>query len=303
MRSYKFSRRKKVNKAYLIIGFLLLLTSFVLIIFNNIGYRKSTQEQSKSETEIVQNIDDTQSENSSFDYSGAKLTTELKKVGLNLGFVGSDLYKSLGYNFPSTTIDSEKPSLEKNFSDYIPLEQIIQAPATPSQQNRLIWPEYEIDAPIIYASFEDIFAKNTSFGVSFNKFINNNPVESPVQVKLRDGIVHLPFSPSPGEQGNSYIIGHSSNYNNVKSDYNYVFSKIVDKVQKGETFKIFDYKGRELTFRVIETLVLGEKESTKAYKQYGNKRVVSLQGSILESVKGKFLPTKRYIVVGELQEN
>ncbi len=169
------------------------------------------------------------------------------------------------------------------------------------EKNLLIWEKYGIRAPIIYASMEDLFEKNSDGSINYQKPIDNNPIDSPIQKKLTKGVVHLPTSPLPGEIGNSYIIGHSSNYSNVDSKYNEVFKPLIKKVALGEKFQILNQEGKNLTFNVFETLEVHETEVEKAFKTFGNKRVITLQGSILENINGNWLPTKRYLVRGELE--
>jgi Sortase domain len=239
------------------------------------------------------------------DETGLELTKVMKRNGFNMGFLWSGFYKDLGFELPVTTTNQYRDAKDeqeyKSLGLPVPLEELVPAPENPTTRNKIVWPQYEIDAPIIYSGFEDIFVKDASGKFNFSEFVNNDPVDSPVQTKLKDGVVHLPFTPSPGEVGNSYIIGHSSNYSFVNSDYNLVFANIINKVQKDEEFTIFDNQGRELKFKVIDTKALKEADVDAAYTKFEEKRTVSLQGSILEQTPEGILPTKRYIVVAELQ--
>jgi sortase A len=54
---------------------------------------------------------------------------------------------------------------------------------------------------------------------------------------LKNGVVHYPGTPFPGEIGTSYISGHSSNYAWVKGNYNKVFDHL-DQLQVGTSFTI-----------------------------------------------------------------
>lgn len=252
------------------------------------------------EQKTVEPVEIPKEELSELDLDGAKLTSTLRRNGFNMGLISSKLYKTIGFEFPEKAEESERQKFESAYKDNVPLDQIIPAPVSSENKNLLVWDKYNVQAPIIYASYEDIFQQNEEGALIYNEFVDNNPIDSPVQVKLRDGIVHLPFSPSPGEMGNSYIIGHSSNYSSVKSDYNFIFEPLIEKVSVGEEFKIYDYLGRDLTFAVIDTKVVKEADVAEAYVKYDDKRVVTLQGSILETVNGQILPTKRYLVIAEL---
>ncbi len=238
------------------------------------------------------------------DLAGVELTRTMKRFGFNMGFLSSSFISDLGFGLP---IEVEEQFAEiEDESEYAkydiptPLEEIIPAPENPQFRNKFVWEQYEIEAPIIYAPFEDIFQQNDDQSFAFDQYVNNDPIDSPVQQKLRDGIVHLPFTPSPGEVGNSYIIGHSSNYSSVESDYNFIFEPIIEKVSEGEQFSVYDNLGRKLDFEVIEAKSVRQEDVQEAYKKFDDKRTVTLQGSILEQTADGWLPTKRYLVTGEL---
>jgi hypothetical protein len=230
---------------------------------------------------------------------GDEIVKNLKQRGINMGFVSSANITRLNQQIPLVLKDVDKIDKSK-LAKHETLDGIKSIPASSIQKNTLVWDEYKIKAPINYASFQDIFQASGNGIVDFDKTVDNNPTNSPVQQLLIQGIVHLPFSPLPGEVGNSYIIGHSSNYSSVKSDYNFIFAPLIEKTQNGQTFKIYDYVGRELTFKVFESIAVKEEDIAAAYKNFGDRRVVTLQGSILETINGKVLPTKRWLISAEL---
>ena len=165
--------------------------------------------------------------------------------------------------------------------------------------NTLNFSTVGIEAPILYARLDDIFEKNPDGSINATRPIQEDlkqgPLSTPVQRLLTKGIVHLPFTPNPGELGNSYIVGHSSNYASVKSAYNYIF-KDLGNAKVGDEFTIFNSLGKGLIFKVFEKLEVNSADVDKAYQDFGSRRVVTLQASIL--VNGK--PLKRLLVRGEL---
>jgi hypothetical protein len=235
------------------------------------------------------------------DAAGQEITKKLQSVGIDMGFISSENLESLNINFPINYTGERKVQVPENTAIKTqPLSDLIKAPETAEKRNLLEYPKYNISAPIQYAVFEDIFERDGNGEINFNKPVDNNPIESPVQKKLQDGVVHLPFSPQPGEMGNSYIIGHSSNFSSVKSNYNFVFKPIERTSQPGEEFFIYDHTGRKLKFKVFEAKAIQENDVTESYKNFPNRRVVTLQASILEKVNGKNVPTKRWLTRGEL---
>ena len=186
-----------------------------------------------------------------------------------------------------------------------PLGQVLECPRNPQQRNFLRYPQYNINTPIIYSELTDLFQTNPDGSINYSapveEDLSQGPLSNPIQRLLVDGIVHIAFTAKPGEIGNSYIVGHSSNFSSVRSDYNTIFKPIERISQPGEEFIIWDECGRELNFRVFETKAILEDDVEEAYKIFGDKRVVTLQTSILEFVPGVGLyPTKRWLTRGEL---
>jgi hypothetical protein len=188
---------------------------------------------------------------------------------------------------------------------------LIKKPDNPRLKNFLKYPKYGVNAPILYAGLGDLFQTDTSGNLlkdANGQYIPiienvdaNGPLSVPIQRLLVDGIVHIGFTPKPGEIGNSYIVGHSSNFASVRSDYNTIFKPFERQSQVGEEFFVYDADGRELRFRVFEVLAVLEADTETAFKSFGEKRVVTLQSSILEFVPGRGLqPTKRWLTRGEL---
>lgn len=256
------------------------------------------------------------------DVDGRKFTYLLQKSGINAGFVWAtdirDLFQAQPFN-PEVT-----PEIVKNAPQQPqPLDEIVPAssdcpstdPAKPDsinikqKKNWFIFEKYSVEAPIQNGSFQDFYISNPTTGyIDITQPIQEDPraiaagnYESvPVQRLLKEGIVHLPISPAPGQVGNSYIIGHTSNFPQVKSDYNFIFKPFERNSQVGDEFTVWDHFCRKLKFRVFESLAIREEDVDTAYKNFGDKRVVTLQGSILELVNGYLQPTKRWLTRGEL---
>ena len=183
------------------------------------------------------------------------------------------------------------------------LEDLIPKPDSPQFKSQIVYAKVKIKAPIIWSRLEDLYEKNPDGSINVEKAITEKEADikagnyesTPIQKLLKDGTVHLADSVMPGEVGNSYIIGHSSNYRQVISNYNNVFATL-QQGKEGEEFIIFDADGRELNFRVFESRVIDYDDVKTAYKDFGDRRVVTLQASVL--VNGK--PLKRRLVRGEL---
>jgi Sortase domain len=181
------------------------------------------------------------------------------------------------------------------------LEEVVKKPEQGIKSSYLIYPKYRVQAPIQYGDFKDLFQTRKEGGFNFNgELIDQNPIEAPIQQKLKDGIVHLGYTVQPGEVGNSYIVGHSSNFGTVKSDYNTIFKPLESKTGAGEDFIIYDRYGRELKFCVFEALKIEESDIATAYKEFPGERVITLQTSILGWKNGQLQATHRWLTRGKL---
>lgn len=251
------------------------------------------------------------------DKDGRKYTYLLQKSGINGGFIWSTDIRDLRQNQPfSNDINLE---LEKKLpTQPQPLQEVVPAPkecsSDPNEhikqgKNWLSFEKYDVQAPILMASFQDFYIPDPKTNyISLDKPIEESQLEIsrgnylsvPVQKLLTQGVVHLPVSPMPGQVGNSYIVGHTSNFNSIKSDYNRIFKSFEQRSQKGDEFTIWDHLCRKLKFKVFDVASILAEDTDTAYKSFGDKRVVTLQGSILELVNGTLQPTRRWLTRGEL---
>jgi LPXTG-site transpeptidase (sortase) family protein len=85
--------------------------------------------------------------------------------------------------------------------------------------------------------------------------LSKDTTEELLQKDLDKGVVHYPGMAMPGQRGNMYIAGHSSNYIWSKGAYNNVFRNLND-LQNGDVIiiKTKQQNGKEIEFRYIVTL-------------------------------------------------
>lgn len=101
----------------------------------------------------------------------------------------------------------------------------------PSSEARLVVPKLGIDALIIW-----------------------NVEEQDISKELINGVVHSKGTALPGEVGNVFIIGHSSYYSWVQSDYKAVFA-LLDKLAPGDKIYI-KYNTALLTYDIEDSKVV-----------------------------------------------
>lgn len=105
---------------------------------------------------------------------------------------------------------------------------IVSSQLAVSQDPRIIMPEANIDAPVIYGM--------------------DSVKEEDVQKALEKGVLHFGGSPLPGRPGNSVFVGHSSNSPWAPGDYKFVFM-MLEKLEAGNKINL-NYNGVRYTYEV-----------------------------------------------------
>lgn len=246
------------------------------------------------------------------DVAGQKITELVQNMDprYRMGFISGQNLKDVGVDWPITV---EEPLINVKESEYpadipTPLESLVPAPSECAKSNVLEYPVYNITTPILHVNYGEMFLQKPEGGYDFTKppVYKEDPqygdINHPMQKKLEQGVIHIsPISPMPGEVGNSYIAGHSSNWQFIKSKYNTIFKPLLNQSKAGEEFIIYDHKCRSLRFRVFETKVIEEDDLVEAYKNFGERRVVTLQTSVVSYRPARgWQPYQRWLTRGEL---
>jgi sortase A len=136
-------------------------------------------------------------------------------------------------------------------------------------------PSLNIEAPIKYVTEKD---------------------EAVFQTALAEGVVHYPDTATPGQAGNVYIFGHSSDLAWSKGEYKTVFA-LLPQIKIGEEIFVSDNNGKEYTYTVTGTRVVSPKDLSVLDQGNYEKRVLSLQTSYPVGTA-----LKRFVVTAELVE-
>lgn len=119
--------------------------------------------------------------------------------------------------------------------------------------------------------------------------------EEAFQVGLRDGVVHYPGTAMPGESGNVYIFGHSSDFPTAPGSYKTVFA-LLPKIEIGSTVEITDKDGKLFRYKVEEKFVANNNDLHLLEQDYSKKKL-SIQTSYPIGTA-----LKRFIVIAYLIE-
>ena len=154
----------------------------------------------------------------------------------------------------------------------LPSPGVLQKPAPLPYE--LVIPKLLIHAPIVYAA---------------------SAQEHEIQNLLQSGVVHLSGTAEPGEVGNCYIVGHSSDYLNALGHYKTVFAGLPE-LKKGDRILI-QTQDQTLEYFVQETRVVEPDDLSVLSQQTGGKKRITLQTSYpIGSAR------QRFIAVAEQKE-
>lgn len=126
-------------------------------------------------------------------------------------------------------------------------------------ENRIIVPRIGKNIPLV--------------DISVTKSFDFDHMENIFMQELENGVVRYPGSALPGEKGNSFIFGHSSNYPWIKGNYNDVFA-LLDNVEYGDQIIVF-YNQKKYVYTVREKKVV-KPGDVKALERDPSKTELSL---------------------------
>lgn len=140
-------------------------------------------------------------------------------------------YARLTYNTTTTntTILKQEETVQKKMSESAALNPGEVIPV----ESRIVIPKLSVNAPIIFV---------------------DSRAEEDIQKGLEKGVVHYQGTANPGDIGNSFITGHSSNYWWSPGKYNYVFV-LLDKMETGDQVITY-YNGKKFVYTVREKIVV-----------------------------------------------
>lgn len=142
------------------------------------------------------------------------------------------------------------------------------------EPDRISIPSLGITAPVVYTDDED---------------------EDSFQKALQNGVVHYPNTAHPGEPGNVYIFGHSSDFPTAPGNYKTVFA-LLPKIKQGDIIEISDPQGKIHKYAAAETKVISPSDLGVLNQDFSKKQL-TLQTSY--PIGTAF---KRFIVVAFLEE-
>lgn len=106
----------------------------------------------------------------------------------------------------------------------------------------------------------------------------DNIGEGYFQEALAKGVVHYPGTALPGQAGNAFYFGHSSDFGYKAGDYKTVFA-LLPQIELGETIEVSDSVGRVYKYEVVNTLVVSPTQTEVLSQGNREERLLTLQTS------------------------
>ncbi len=142
------------------------------------------------------------------------------------------------------------------------------------QADRLAIPDLGLNVPLVYVDSTD---------------------EVTFQRGLESEVVHYPSTALPGELGNAYYFGHSSDYAFKKGNFKTVFA-ILPKIEIGAKVYATNASGKQFVYTVTEKKIVGPQDVSVLSQGGKTEKILTLQTSW---PLGTAL--KRYVVICEIQ--
>ena len=119
--------------------------------------------------------------------------------------------------------------------------------------------------------------------------------ETAYQAALVNGVAHYPGTPLPGELGNVYIFGHSSDFVFSKGHYKSIFATL-PKIALGDQIVVSDPSGNAFTYTVTGSREVAADDLSVLDQHGKQKKLLTLQTSYPVGTA-----LKRWIVIAELK--
>ena len=117
-----------------------------------------------------------------------------------------------------------------------------------------------------------------SLGIKAPVIYPDERSEAAFQEALKGGVAHYPETALPGEKGNCYIFGHSSDYLFSKGHYKNIFA-VLPKIEIGAEIVISGPDGSEFIYTVTESRRVAANDLSVLDQQNYQRKLLTLQTS------------------------
>lgn len=160
------------------------------------------------------------------------------------------------------------------------------------------WPHPKVvEAPVSSGLSQTIYdyLEIPKISVSAPIIFSKSAEENDIQESLSRGVVHYPGTAQPGEIGNVYIVGHSSDYVSAPGEYKTIFARLPE-LGSGDEITITGTK--RLIYTVTDTKVVEADDLSVVSQATSGRKLLTLQTSYPVGTA-----EKRLVVIAELAYN
>lgn len=147
----------------------------------------------------------------------------------------------------------------------------------------------------VKSSYDPDMLRIESLGIKTPIIYVEGKSEAVYQKALQKGVVHFPGTALPGQYGNVYIFGHSSDFAWSPGEYKTIFA-LLPRIQKGDKVVLTDGRGNPFTYLVTDSFVARARDIELLDQGEYKKRRLTLQTSYPIGTA-----LMRWIVIAEME--
>lgn len=118
----------------------------------------------------------------------------------------------------------------------------------------------------------------SSLGIQAPIVYNGQTTESAFQADLAQGVVHYPQTAPPGQVGNCYIFGHSSDFFWKPGKYKNIFA-LLPRIKVGAKISISDQFGQNYIYTVTKSFSVASNNTSVLSQTTNGAKILTLQTS------------------------
>lgn len=139
-------------------------------------------------------------------------------------------------------------------------------------------PEAAVDPYLRELAGTPDFLRIPSLGVEAPVVEAATRTQAAYRAALKNGVAHLPGTAEPGQDGNAYIFGHSSDVPWSDGRYKTVFA-VLPEIKPGAMIYVTDHDGNVYAYEVFGTRVIRPDDLSMTVPDPQRKRTLTLQTS------------------------
>lgn len=139
-------------------------------------------------------------------------------------------------------------------------------------------PETAVDPYLSELAGTPDFLRIPSLGIEAPLVEAATRTQAAYKAALKNGVAHLPGTAEPGQDGNAYLFGHSSDVPWSDGHYKTIFA-VLPEIASGAKIYVADHDGNAFAYEVVGTKVIRPDDLSLTLPDPERKRTLTLQTS------------------------